>query len=126
MNKQSENIIKSGKRKRLNTKLRDFLLMLCLATVLGLVAWKVFYTDEKVVSIAEMNETEQRISGILEQMDGVGKADVMICETEDGVQGVVVVCEGARDFQVLINIREAVSVALGTEEKDVKIYLKKE
>lgn len=123
MNKPTENITK---KKRQNSRLRDFVLMLSLAAVLGLAVWKVFYTDEKVATVAEMNETEQRISGILEQIDGVGKADVMICETEDGVQGVVVVCEGARDFQVLINIREAVAVALGTEEKDVKIYLKKE
>ena len=38
----------------------------------------------------------------------------------------VVVCEGANDFQVVMHVREAVAAALGTEQKAVKIYLKKE
>ena len=56
----------------------------------------------------------------------MGDVNVMICESEDGVQSVVVVCEGANDLRVNMNIREAVAAALGTDEKSVKIYLMKE
>ena len=48
-----------------------------------------------------------------------------IYETEDGVQSVVVVCDGANDLRVVLNVREAVASALGTQEKNVKIYQKK-
>ena len=100
MNK--ELIVKREKRRRPDGKLRDFMLIACLAFVLGIAAWKVFCTEEKSISVSETTAMEQKISGILEQIDGVGKTDVMICETEEGVQGVVVVCDGAKDFQVLI------------------------
>ena len=46
-------------------------------------------------------------------------------ETDEGVQSVVVVCEGANNLQVVIDVREAVASAVGTQEKNVKIYLKK-
>ena len=72
-----------------------------------------------------MTETERKISLLLEEIEGVGKASVMVCETEEGILGAVVVCEGANDIRVNINVREAVATALGTEEKAVKIYLKK-
>ena len=49
----------------------------------------------------------------------------MICETEEGVLGAVVVCEGAKNIRVNMDIREAVATALGTKESAVKIYLKK-
>ena len=73
-----------------------------------------------------MSENEEKISRLLSEMDGVGEAQVMIYEENDEVQSVVVVCEGAGNFQVVIRIREAVAAALGTEEKAVKVYLKKE
>ena len=60
------------------------------------------------------------------EIDGVGNVRVMICEDEDGVESVVVVCEGANDLRVNMDIREAVSAALGTDEKSVKIYQMKE
>ncbi len=56
----------------------------------------------------------------------MGIVRVMICEDEDGVESVVVVCEGANDLRVNMDIREAVSAALGTDEKSVKIYQMKE
>ena len=62
---------------------------------------------------------------LLNEINGVGEVDVMIHETEEGVQSVVVVCEGAENLLVNMHIREAVAAALGTDEKSVKIYLKK-
>ncbi len=109
-------------------KIKDILIVSVLALALVFAVWKVFYTDEESVSTAATaaTETERKVGQLLQQIEGVGEADVMICETENGVQSVVVVCEGANDLQVIMNIREAVAAALGTQEKAVKIYLKKE
>ena len=49
-----------------------------------------------------------------------------VCEDENGVKSVVVVCEGANNFCVILDIREAVAAALGTQESAVKIYQKKD
>ena len=62
----------------------------------------------------------------LQEIDGVGEASVIVYEKEGDVENVVVVCEGANDLRVVMNVREAVASALGTEQNSVKIYLKKE
>ena len=127
MNKIEEKRGTPIKRRTLvDGRLKEILLLSVLAFALIFAAWKIFYTDESAAtSVASTSESERKVSRLLEQIEGVGEADVMICETEDGVQSVVVVCEGAKDLQVMMNIREAVAAALGTEEKAVKIYLKK-
>ena len=128
MNKVVENQRMPMKRRTLiDGKLKDILLLSILALVLIFAAWKIFDTDESEerITVASGSENEQKICRLLQEIEGVGDADVMICETEDGVQSVVVVCDGARDLQVIINVREAVAAALGTDEKAVKIYLKK-
>lgn len=115
------------KRNIFDGKIKEILLISVLALTLVFAVWKVFYDgDTKNVISVSGSETEQKISLLLKEIDGVGEANVMICETEEGVKSVVVVCEGARDLQVVMNVREAVAAALGTEEKAVKIYLKKE
>ena len=126
MNKGMEKIQTTAlTRRKLQTK--DWL-VICLLGIFVLVGVWVVFRDEKnsTESVVGITQTEQSISDLLSQMQGVGEADVMICETEEGVQSVVVVCEGARDLQVIINVREAVAAALGTQEKAVKVYLKKD
>lgn len=115
------------RRTLIDGKLKDILLLSVLALTLIFAAWKIFDTGESVEALTAVSgsESERKVSRLLQEIDGVGAADVMICETEEGVQSVVVVCEGAKDLQVIINVREAVAAALGTEEKAVKIYLKK-
>ena len=109
------------------SKFRDILIVAVLALVLIFAVWKIFYKEETAMQTeTTASETEKRVSRLLENIEGVGEASVMICETEEGVQSVVVVCDGANDLQVLINVREAVSAALGTDQKSIKIYLKKE
>lgn len=128
MNKIGEIKRMAMKRRTLiDGKLKDILLLSVLALALIFAAWKIFDTDESVETLNAVSgsESERKVSRLLQEIDGVGAADVMICETEEGVQSVVVVCEGAKDLQVIINVREAVAAALGTEEKAVKIYLKK-
>ena len=107
------------------SKIKEVLILGGLALVLIFAVWQVFYQNEKSAPVA-INENERKIIQILSQIEGVGEADVMICETEEGIDGVVVVCDGAKDFQTIINIREAVATALGTKQNLIKIYLKKE
>ena len=57
---------------------------------------------------------------------GAATAVDIIYEKDEEIESVVVVCEGANNLRVVMNIREMVSTALGTEQKSVKIYLKKE
>ena len=110
----------------LKARRKEILLLCLLALLLGFSVWKFFYDDKASEPTAAMqSETEKKLSALLSEIDGVGEAEVMICETEEGVQSVVIVCSGANDLQVMMDVREAVSAALGTDEKSVKIYLKK-
>lgn len=103
--------------------------------VIGLIAlaflcvayWLIHKNDEKSVQTSQYTQTESelKIKRLLQEIEGVGEAEVAVCETEDGVKSVVVVCEGANDLRVIMTVREAVASALGTQEKSVKIYLKK-
>ncbi len=114
------------KRKGSIGKIKEIAILLALALALIIVAWAVFHAGDSSAENVGLStsEKEQKIIGLLQQIDGVGEANVVVCEGENGVESVVVVCEGANDFQVVINVRGAVAAALGTDEKSVKIYLK--
>lgn len=114
--------------RRWDGKIKDFLIISVLAIVLLFAAWKIFRTDDTQAShsMVSMSEKEEKVARLLQEIKGVGEADVIICESEEEILSVVVVCEGANDFKVTMDVREAVAAALGTEEKVVKIYLKKE
>lgn len=97
-----------------------------LALTLVFVVWQTFYKeDEKPVSTITQSENEAKLCGILSKIDGVGEAEVMIYE-ENGIKSVVVVCEGANNLSVVLDVREAVCAALGTHATAVKIYQLKE
>lgn len=125
------------KAKLSKDKLRDVLLVSCLALLLVFAVWKIFYTPSTASRFssgtsgestsevgAAASDKEKSLSAFLSEMDGVGNAEVRICENEDGVLSVAVVCDGAKNILVNSNIREAVSAALGVDEKNVKIYPK--
>ena len=117
----------SGFLKRSNAKIKDLALLFVLGMTLIAVAWTVFRGGDTTTSVMEsMTDTEIKVLRILQEIDGVGEANVVVCETKEGVESVVVVCQGANDLRVVMNVREAVATALGTTEKSVKIYLKKE
>lgn len=107
-------------------KIKQILLLGLLVLVLLFCCFGVFLQPSTTVNSTLQSQTEQKIGQMLSQMQGVGEASVVICQTEEGVESVVVVCEGANQLQTLVNIREAVSTALGIEQKAVKIYLKKQ
>ena len=113
--------------RKMDGRIKDVLLLSVLACLLFFATWQIFHTEEaETVSLVGASETEIKVSKILEKIDGVGEASVIVYEDEEGVKSVVVVCEGANDLRVVMDVREAVSAALGTQQKAVKIYLKKE
>lgn len=106
---------------------KDGLLIVGLALILIVSVYKVFLSDTTDENVSDvLTGEEKKLSRLLENIDGVGKNDVMIYETEEGIQGVVIVCQGAKDIKVYSDIIEAVSVATGTDRNNIKIYLKKE
>jgi hypothetical protein len=114
----------SDKRKE---KIKEMLLFCGLALILLVVVWQVFgVKDKAAVKEITYSEKEIKVARMLTEMEGVGDVEVMIYEGEEGVESVVVLCDGATDLRVIISVREAVATALGTEEKRIKVYLKKE
>ena len=113
--------------KRLNDRVKEISILALVALTLIISTWMIFHTEEENVSTSvNATETEKKVARLLEEIEGVGEAQVIVYETEEGPKNVVVVCEGANNLRVVMNVREAVAAALGTEEKAVKIYLKKE
>ena len=122
-----KNTVVKGFLKGLDGRIKDIFLLSSLAIVLIFAAWQIFHTEDSEESVAvNATEAEAKVIRILEEIEGVGDANVIVYETEEGPKNVVVVCEGANNLRVVMNVREAVAAALGTEEKAVKIYLKKE
>lgn len=109
-------------------KIKDLLIIAGLALLLVFAVWRIFYKPDVLSTQTGVNgtESERALTALLGEIEGVGEVNVMICEDEEGVQSVVVVCDGAKNIRVNSDIREAVAAALGTEEKNVKIYLKKD
>ena len=127
MNKQVERKGKFNIISFLKNHIKEIIFVVILVFALLFAAYKIFGIDDGSNPTNLVGtETEQKVARLLQEIDGVGKAEVIVCENEDGVQSVVVVCEGANDFRVVMDVREAVAAALGTQENNVKIYLKKE
>ena len=108
-------------KKRLH--LKEILLLCGLAFLLLIACYEVFFREDQSVNVG-LSAEEIRLREILETIDGVGAAEVMIGQSENGEKSVVIVCEGAKNISVLIDLREAAAAAIGIESKNVKIYLK--
>ena len=112
---------------KIDGKTKDLLLVFSLLFALIVSAWQIFQKEEtKETGAVILTETEVKVTRLLEEIEGVGEASVIVYEEGEGVKSVVVVCDGANNLRVVMNIRSAVAAALGMEEKAVKVYLKKE
>ena len=107
------------------TKIKNLALFFSIGALLAIMIFNVFYKEDTPVSNVGNTELETELCLLLGEINGVGEVNVMIYEGENGVEGVVVVCDGANNLQVNMDIREAVAAALGADEKAIKIYLKK-
>ncbi len=107
-------------------KIKEMLLLCGLVCLLLFALWSTFSKDDQQTPTQNvtLTESEKKLSNLLQNIEGVGENSVMICEDEVGVKSVVVVCEGANNFSVVVDIREAVSTALGIQQSFVKIYKK--
>ena len=77
MNKQEFKTENVGKWRVFNEKTKNILLFALLAFSLLFAAWKVFYpTGNASQNVLGMSECELKISRLLEEMEGVGKANV--------------------------------------------------
>lgn len=112
--------------KRMDGKIKDSIILAVLGIFVVVLAWQVFHTEEENSTPVFATETEMKVVRLLQEIDGVGEANVIVYEKDGDIEGVVVVCEGANNLRVVMNVREAVAAALGTEEKIIKIYQKKE
>lgn len=81
--------------------------------------------DKPTSSGTAKSATELKLSGILSAIEGVGDTDVMITEDDDGIRGVVIVCDGANNLMTRNDILNAVSTALKVDKNLIAIYSKK-
>ena len=106
-------------------RLREWLIVGLVAIILLIFVLIVFKKEDSTPQVTVMGtETEQKLALILGKIDGVGEVQVMIGEGEDGQKSVVVVCDGAKSLQVIMDVREAAAAAVGTHENQVKIYMR--
>ena len=69
-----------------------------------------------------MSATEVKLTRILSEIDCVGKAEVMVNEGQSGIDGVIIVCEGANNLMTRIDLLNAVSTALNVDKNIIAIY----
>lgn len=105
---------------------KKILLIAVLLTVLIALAFALYGSKSKAISTAagsaDMSANETKLTRILSGIDGVGKAEVMINESENGVEGVIIVCEGAYNIMTRNDILNAVTTALKVEKNNIAIY----
>ena len=79
--------------------------------------------SQTTVTSAEYTEEEKKLADILSEIEGIGKTKVMICNgTEEQINGVIVVAEGANIPLVELQIKNAVAAALKVNFNSVKVY----
>ena len=88
-------------------------LLLCLAMLL-IVGGNAFGSETK-------SDLESRLESIIKSVDGVGDFSVFVSETGGNAIGAIVICEGANDIGVRIDILNVVSTALNIPQSSIQI-----
>ncbi|MCM1437997.1 MAG: hypothetical protein NC131_02130 [Roseburia sp.] len=97
------------------------LLVLLIAIAMLLYGGKTKVTASSADS-ATRTERETKLIRVLSEIEGVGKAEVMVNEGKDGVDGIIIVCEGANNIMTRSDILNAVSTALKVDKNNIAIY----
>ncbi len=103
---------------------KKIIIVLALIVLLVAVVYLFFGTDSNDTTSVSVSktDTEIKLEALLEAIDGVGDAEVMITSDDDGICGVVIVCEGASSIMVRNDILNAVSTALNINKNIIAIY----
>lgn len=78
--------------------------------------------SESVYSAKTMTATEEKLTRILNSIEGVGNAEVMVTETDEGICGVVIVCDGANSLMVRGDVINAAATALNISKNIIAVY----
>ena len=99
-----------------------FLLVICIPTSSKKGSDREGIKEETQVT-TEIDPLEERLKGMLEQIQGVGKVEVMITVTGDGtqVEGVAVVAQGADTPQVRQEIMETAQALFPIAAHKIKV-----
>lgn len=101
-------------------------LLIVLALIFVLIAIVVIFyqggDEDTVGASADKSATEVRLEVILSSIEGVGDSRAYVTEDEDGIEGVVVVCDGGSSIMVRNDIINAVSTALGINKNIIAVY----
>ena len=102
---------------------KKLILVIALIVLLVAVVYLFFGTDSDGSSASvSKTDTEIKLEALLEAIDGVGDVEIMITTDDDGIAGVVIVCEGASSIMVRNDILNAVSTALNINKNIIAIY----
>ncbi len=107
-----------------NSRVKEWIFVAILAALLCVLVVSIFKKEESEQTLSSISTQEQKLTKILQSIDGVGKVQVMIGEGEGEAVKVVVVCDGGKDLRVIMDVREAAASAVGTHENNVKIYVR--
>lgn len=84
--------------------------------------------ESKTVSQSQrqtvQSEDEQRLSGILSQIDGAGQVQTMITRTDGQIVGVLVIADGAKNPYVRLKLMQASATALGVSGDVISVLCK--
>ena len=93
------------------------------ALLLLLAIWRVFFAGESAVGRYDETEKEARISAMLERVEGIEDASVMIVEEDGRAVSAIVVYSGEDSILSRMRILEIASSALGLPKEKVQVYL---
>ena len=100
------------------------IVLFCVLALLLLAAiWRVFVAGESAAGSYDETEKEARISAMLERVDGIEDASVMIVEEDGRAVSAIVVYSGEDSILSRMRILEIASSALGLPKEKVQVYL---
>ena len=102
-------------------KNNKWLILLILGILLVVIAMPVTKTDTEESEQYALEE-EMRLKNILEQMEGVGEAKIMITyQDSKTVEGVVVIADGAGNPSIAKNITDVVQALFDVDSHRIKV-----
>ncbi len=105
-------------------KKNQWIVILLVGVLLIVVAMPTKSGADTDYSVMDKRETdvEIRLENMLEKMQGVGKADVMITfKDEEQVEGVLIIADGAKNAVIVRNITEVVQALFEVDSHKIKV-----